>query len=97
MNSLYVIIPLIIKQIGSHMTTLNISLPDTLYDFLQLHIGSKKHAVEKFVMEAIETKLESEKVPNAITLQTFAESDKGMNLRSFSSLSELYKDLGINA
>lgn len=38
----------------------------------------------------------SESIPNAETLKVFDDSDKGINLKRFSSLKELYKDLGID-
>ena len=52
--------------------------------------------IADFVREAIYSKVDQEKMPNAETIKALEESRQGIGVQKFASLKESYKDLAID-
>lgn len=77
------------------MATLTFDVSDEFYAYFETFSASKKKALMNFAKNAVYSKVESQKVPNAETLKVFEESDKGIGVIKHESIEDLYKHLGI--
>lgn len=79
------------------MTNIRMSI-DVNPDFhkaIKAHAALHSETVREYVIEAIMDRVRKEKVFNEMTVRTLEKSAKGLDLKRYKSMKELYKDLGI--
>lgn len=79
------------------MTNIRMSI-DVNPDFhkaIKAHAALHSETMREYVTQAIMDRVHKEKIFNETTVRTLEKSAKGLELKKYKSMKELYKDLGI--
>jgi hypothetical protein len=82
-----------IPKIGGIMKRLNIAITDEMHHRIKVHALNRKKTVRDFMIEAANSKIQSEKVPNAETIRALEESARGIGINHCNSWSEMFEEI----
>lgn len=74
---------------------MSIDVSEELHRRLKTYCAAKSETIREYVVCAITEKLKKEKVLKADVIKTLEDSDKGIGLKYYDSLEDMYKALGI--
>jgi len=75
------------------MTRLSIDISNELHHYLKIHTARTKVNIKNFVTEAIYRQIDQEKIPNKKTVKALEQSKKGVGLKKFASVEDMFDDL----
>lgn len=74
---------------------MSIDVSEALHRELKAYCALNSETIREYVVRAITDKLKKERVLKDDVIKTLENSDKGIGLKYYDSLEDMYKELGI--
>ena len=81
---------------SGHTTRLSVEIPSNAHKKLKILADAMGITLKEFILGVLEPILYPKKKPNKVTMKAIKDTEKGIGLKTYKNIDEMWEALGLN-